>query len=155
MSEHIGTGLDESEITAFLQDRGLGVLGLANGSEAYTIPIAFAYDDEEDRCIFRFIMGEESQKRDFINETDVASLTAYKWKTKMQWVSVVVRGPVRQVADSELAHVAALLSSVGHRAAAHETFNEPLSEYETAWYELDAEDITGRGRFVGSRSSLI
>jgi nitroimidazol reductase NimA-like FMN-containing flavoprotein (pyridoxamine 5'-phosphate oxidase superfamily) len=155
MSDHVGTALEDSEIVDFLQDRGLGTLGLTKGGEAYTIPIAFAYDNEEQRCIFRFIMAEESRKREFVAETDVASLTAYQWKSKSQWLSVVIRGPIRQLPDSDLGHAAALLSSVGHQAAAQETFNESLSEYETVWYALEAEEITGRGRYVGTRASLV
>jgi nitroimidazol reductase NimA-like FMN-containing flavoprotein (pyridoxamine 5'-phosphate oxidase superfamily) len=155
MSEHVGEALKHSEIMEFLQDRGLGTLGLTKGGEAYTIPIAFAYDNEEKRCIFRFIMAEESRKREFVAETEVASLTAYQWKSKNQWLSVVIRGPIHQMADSELGNAAALLSSVGNQAAAQETFNESLSEYETVWCELEAEEITGRGRYVGSRASLV
>lgn len=154
MSKHIGEQLDEEEIRRFLQERGLGVLGLAKGGEAYTIPIAFAYDPGENRCIFRFLMGDESLKRSFLAETDVASLTAYKWKTKNQWESVVVRGPISQLPDSELSQAAALFSSVGEQAAL-DVFNGSISEYETIWYQLEIADITGRGRFVGSRKSLL
>lgn len=151
MSEHVGVALDDGEIREFLQERALGVLGFAKDGDAYTIPIAFAYDEVGNRCIFRFIVPDESQKRAFVAETDVASLTAYEWKTKNQWKSVVVRGPIRQVPEENLAQAAGLFASVGEEAAALETFNAPISEYETVWYELAIEEISGRGRFVGSR----
>lgn len=148
MSREIGVALDEYETEEFLKERGLGVLGMSKGGEAYTIPIAFAYDDEGGRCIFRFIMTEESTKRKFVSETDIASLTAYEWRRKSEWKSVVVRGPIRPVPDDDLAQVAALFSNIGEESAL-EVFNNPISEYETVWYEIDISEITARGRFPG------
>lgn len=154
MSPDIGVELDPEEIESFLQEQGLGVLGIARRGEAYTFPIAFAYDRGTDRCFFRFIMDEKSMKRTFAAEADRASLTVYEWATKNQWKSVVLRGQIRQVDHSELSKVATLFSEVGEEAAL-EVFNKPISEYETEWYELDADEVTGRGHFVGSRDSVV
>lgn len=63
-------------------------------------------------------------------------------------------GSNRRVADSDLAEAATLFSDVGEEAAL-EVFNEPITEYETVWYELDITDVTGRGQFVGSRDSVV
>ncbi|NHN49195.1 pyridoxamine 5'-phosphate oxidase family protein [Halostella sp. JP-L12] len=152
MSQDIGEALSAEEIDGFLRERGLGVLGFATGSEAYTIPIAFAYDGDSNRCFFRFIMGSDSLKRSFVSETDVASLTVYEWKTKNQWKSVVMRGPIREVENADLDVAATLFSAIGEEAAL-EVFNDSLSEYETVWYELEASEITGRCRYVGSGPS--
>lgn len=148
VSQEIGVALDEYETEEFLKEHGLGVLGLSKGGETYTIPIAFAYDGDGERCVFRFIMTEESMKRKFISETDIASLTAYEWRRKNEWKSVVARGPISPVSDDELAHVAALFSDIGEESAL-EVFNSPLSAYETVWYELDISEITARGRSPG------
>ncbi|WP_276256201.1 pyridoxamine 5'-phosphate oxidase family protein [Halomontanus rarus] len=154
MSEDIGVALDREEIEQFLREQGLGVLGVATGGEAYTIPIAFAYNSGEDRCYFRFIMGKDSLKREFVSETDRASLTVFEWQTKNQWKSVVMRGPIRRVTDADLSKAATFFSEVGDEAAL-EVFNDSISEYETVWYELVVSEITGRGQFVGSRESLV
>lgn len=148
MSREIGLEMDDLEIENFLKERGLGVLGFAAEGESYTIPIAFAYDDADERCIFRFVMTEDSRKRHFISQTEVASLTAYDWQTKNDWKSVVVRGPISQLDDDDLGHAAALFSDVGEEAAL-EVFNKPISEYETQWYEIEVTEVTGRGRFSG------
>jgi len=148
MSREIGVAMDDYETVEFLQERGLGVLGLSADGEAYTIPIAFAYDEEANRCIFRFIMGEGSMKQEFVSETDVASLTAYEWRRKDEWKSVVARGSIRPLPDDDLAQAATLFSEVGEEAAL-EVFNSPISEYETVWYELEITDTTARGRFPG------
>ncbi|MFD1562633.1 pyridoxamine 5'-phosphate oxidase family protein [Haloarchaeobius amylolyticus] len=154
MSQDIGVELERDEIEEFLQDQSLGVLGLATDGEAYTIPIAFAYDRGTNRCFFRFVMSDNSRKRAFVTETDRASLTVYEWNTKSQWVSVVASGPIRHVSDSDLSHAATLFSEVGEEAAL-EIFNDDLSEYESVWYELSVSEITGRGQYVGSRESLV
>lgn len=141
MSQETGIALDEYETNEFLKKRGLGVLGLSKDSETYTIPIAFAYDHDDKRFVFRFIMAEESAKREFVSATDVASLTSYEWHRKNEWKSVVARGPIRQVPEDELARAAALFSAVGEESAL-EVFNSPLSEYEAVWYEMDVSEIT-------------
>jgi nitroimidazol reductase NimA-like FMN-containing flavoprotein (pyridoxamine 5'-phosphate oxidase superfamily) len=146
MSDHIGEAMESYEMEQFLKDRGLGVLGFAQNGDAYTIPIAFAYDETEPRCILRFIMGEGSKKQAFVSSTETASLSTFEWDGKENWKSVVVNGPIRKLANEEMAEAAALFSTVGEEAAL-EIFNSPLREYETEWYELQATEVTGRGRF--------
>jgi nitroimidazol reductase NimA-like FMN-containing flavoprotein (pyridoxamine 5'-phosphate oxidase superfamily) len=143
MSEHIGQPLEEFELEQRLQEHGLGVLGVANDGDAYTFPIAFVYDADADRCLFRFLSGEESMKRRFAARTATASLTIYDWNGVDDWLSIVVRGPLQQLADDEVAEAAALFSDIGEEGAL-EVFNEPVSAYETAWYELVVQEKTGR-----------
>jgi len=45
MSKHIGERMNGAKIDEFLQEEGLGALGLASGGEAYAVPIAFAFDE--------------------------------------------------------------------------------------------------------------
>jgi nitroimidazol reductase NimA-like FMN-containing flavoprotein (pyridoxamine 5'-phosphate oxidase superfamily) len=144
MSRQIGDQLSEAEIDDYLKQSGLGVLGFASEGEAYTIPIAFAFDG--DRCIFRFLMGQTSEKRDFLADTETASLTVYSWMGKNEWRSVVVRGPLRELPDEELTLAATRFSEVGEEAAL-EIFNQPISEMDSAWYELRIEEKDGRGAF--------
>jgi nitroimidazol reductase NimA-like FMN-containing flavoprotein (pyridoxamine 5'-phosphate oxidase superfamily) len=146
MSDTIGDALDDMEIRQFLTERGLGVLGLAADGESYTIPIAFAYDKEAGRCIFRFLATEDSEKMEYVSQTEVASLTAYDWTSPDNWRSVVLRGPLSKLADDEMAQAATLFSDLGAEAAL-DVFNEPVSAYETGWYEMQIDEITGRGGF--------
>lgn len=146
MSEHTGEPMDHFEIEQFLGETGLGVLGLARDGRAYTFPIAFAYDGEAERCILRFVMGADSEKRAFVSETREASLTTYEWSGTDDWRSVVLRGPIEELSGDELSQAAAIFSDVGEEAAL-DVFNEPISEFRTAWYELQIEEMTGRGRF--------
>jgi nitroimidazol reductase NimA-like FMN-containing flavoprotein (pyridoxamine 5'-phosphate oxidase superfamily) len=147
MSETVGDAMDEVEIRQFLTKRGLGVLGLAADGASYTIPIAFAYDDDSQRCIFRFLAADDSEKMAFVSQTTVASLTVYEWSGPDDWRSVVLRGPLSKLAEDDMAQAAAVFSDLGAEAAL-DVFKKPVSAYETGWYEMDIEECTGRGGFA-------
>ena len=143
MTEKIGEPLDDFEIEEFLESTGLGVLGLAKEGAAYTIPIAFAYDGGNHRCILRFVMGQDSKKQEFAAATRTATLTIYDWQSAEAWRSVVLVGTLSELDTDEVASAAALFADVGEQAAL-DIFNRPLEEYETAWYEFKIAEMTGR-----------
>ena len=146
MTENIGEALDDFEMEEFLESRGLGVLGLAKEGAAYTIPIAFAYDGSNHRCILRFVMGQDSKKKEFAEVTRTATLTVYDWETPEAWRSVVLMGTLRELDSDEVSSAAALFADVGKEAAL-DIFNKPLEEFETAWYEFNIAEMTGRGGY--------
>lgn len=93
--------MSDRETDQFLRERGVGVLPLTDGSEAYGVPISFGYDGES-RLFFVFLQeGERSKKVAFAEATERASLTAFAIDSKHDWRSVVVSGPLRRVADDE------------------------------------------------------
>ncbi len=146
MTGKIGTPLDDFEIEEFLQHSGLGVLGLAKDGAAYTIPIAFAYDGDNNRCVLRFVMGQDSKKREFAAATRTATLTVYDWESADAWQSVVLVGTLSELETDDVASAAALFADIGEEAAL-DIFNQPLDEYETAWYEFSIAEMTGRGAY--------
>jgi len=146
MTENIGEPLDDFEMEEFLEDSGLGVLGLARDGVAYSIPIAFAYDAPNHRCILRFVMGEDSTKREFLATTEEASLAVYDWESAGEWESVVLAGTLEELDGEDIAGAAAVFADIGEEGAL-EVFNRPLEEYETAWYALSIAEMTGRGAF--------
>lgn len=150
MTGEIGVELDEYDVVEFLKRRGMGVLGLARDGDAYTFPIAFAYDEDTERCIFRFVMTEDSTKRSFLERTESVSLTVYEWNGPQDWKSVVINGTIRPVGSADLGRAAAVFAAVGEEAAL-DIFNRSLSAYETVWYELEPDGITGRGAFPSSQ----
>lgn len=146
MTEKIGAALDEFEIEEFLESSGLGVLGLAKEGAAYTIPIAFAYDEGNNRCILRFVGRQDSKKREFAAATRTATLTVYDWEAPEAWRSVVLVGTLSELDSDSIASAAALFADVGEEAAL-DIFNKPLEEYETAWYEFNIAEMTGRAGY--------
>lgn len=93
--------MDALEIAAFLDSRHVGVLSLADGDDAYSIPLSFDYDRDESAVFFRFGYGPDSQKRRFLEAVDSASFVAFEHEDGL-WKSVVVEGPVRSVSESTL-----------------------------------------------------
>ncbi len=146
MAANIGEELDEYETAAFLREQGLGVVSLATAGEAYAVPMAFAYDEDRNRCLLRFVMGEESRKRSVLAGTGTATLVTFEWHGADDWRSAVARGPIEELPNEDLAEAAALFSELGAEAAL-DVFNGPISDYETGWYALEIEEVTGRGAF--------
>jgi hypothetical protein len=97
-----GNRMSDAAVEAFLEEAGVGVLSLARDGEAYGIPISFGYDPDAARIYFVFVgFGEESRKETFAADTTRASLVAYEVDGTDTWRSVLVSGPITEVADDE------------------------------------------------------
>jgi hypothetical protein len=138
-AHRMGFDMDEAAVDAFLRERGHGVLSLADGSEAYGIPISFGYDGE--RLFFVFQRPtEESRKEQFAGTTETATLTAYDVGGKHDWRSVVVSGPIRRIDEGEWP---ALLDAIEGNAWYPSLFSQAEPMQDFLGYELLAESATG------------
>lgn len=135
--------MDEYEIDEFLDRQRVGVLAFARNGEAYSVPVAFGYDEGRDRCVFQFIVDETSTKQEYLERTTTASLTVYDWQEGESWQSVVLRGALQPVPTDEIASAASVFSISGEPAAL-DVFDKPVDEHEPVWYELRIEEKTGR-----------
>ena len=103
-----GIEMADEEIEEFLYDQGHGTLALADEGEAYGVPISFGYDGE--RLYMSLLeFGNESQKMAFLETTDVASLIVSEVKTRFDWKSVVVRGAITDVPESDVEYMDGVL----------------------------------------------
>ena len=93
--------MDAIEIAEFLDARHAGVLSLADGGDAYSIPVSFDYDGDESALFFRFGFGPDSQKRQFLEAVESASFVVFE-REEGRWKSVVIEGPVETVSESTL-----------------------------------------------------
>lgn len=139
-----GVEMTREEIAAFLTTVGDGVLSLSDG-DPYGIPVSTAYDRAEHRLLFQFLFGKRSRKRDLIEASNRVSFTAYRWHAPDDWRSVIVTGTLHELdwenADRE--RITRLFADQAH-VASLAVFDEPISELEAVWYELDITDATGR-----------
>lgn len=96
-----GNQMSEADCKAFLAEQGSGVLSLAHDGEAYGIPISFGFDGE--RTLFFIMVGfrDPSRKRTFADETETASFLAYDGSSREEWRSVIARGALELVPESE------------------------------------------------------
>ena len=135
-----GVAMDRDEVDEFLREQGVGVLSLADGSEAYGVPISFGYDG--DRLYFFMVrFGEGSEKLDFAESTARASFATYDFPDEHHWRSVVVRGPLEPVPEDDLeAAEDALFDNA--RFANLFPYGEPMTERPR--YRLTVEEVTGQ-----------
>jgi len=140
--------LGTDEIDGFLKDQGDGVLSLTDGGETYAVPEAFGYDGED--VYFQFVFTEDSQKRDFIETTEIATLTVYSTESGG---SVAVRGYLECLSDNgEMGAVAALTDNA-NIPAVNTDLSYDSDDLIVEFYRLRIEELSGRD-FEGLRGPV-
>jgi hypothetical protein len=130
------SGMDRADIDARLRAGEHGVLGLADGDDAYAVPLSYDYDG--DRFLLRVSThDDESEKRRFLEATDAATFVCYAASTHESW-SIQIRGPLRRRDDS--IDEAAL----NELFQPFRVFDEPVEAVAFSVYELEMETVTGR-----------
>ena len=129
-------GMEESELEACLREGEHGVLALADGDDAYAVPLSYHYDGE--RLLLRVSShGDGAEKERFLETTRTATFVRYEGSTEESW-SVHVRGPLRRWADD-----------VDERTLEEwfppfRLFDEAVEDVEFVLYELRIESVIGR-----------
>lgn len=142
LTDHLYTiGMSEEEVTTRLQDAEAGVLSLATDGDAYAVPLSFFYDGTS--VYFRLgDDGDASRKIASAESTDEACFVVYDVENGDESWSVVVRGPIRRVADPEGHGFDE--RTVRDRFGALRVFDEAVEDVEIVLFELDIRTITGR-----------
>lgn len=143
-----GNEMGDGEIDTALREIGYGTLALARDGEAYGVPVSFGYDGE--RVFLNLIrFGEESEKIDFAERTDRACLTATDVESRYDWRSVVVTGPLEEVADGEAEYVRGVMDDNAWHPSLYATARaSPMTGVRRT--ELRMENVTGRQSGVES-----
>lgn len=134
-----GRTMTDDAVTDFLNERGTGVLALAEDRRAYGIPVAFAYDEANERAIFDLGFAPGSKKRSFIEATEEVCLTVYEHVDSDDWRSVVLTGPLRELSAGEVDDD---VEAWFHAVAGD--IDVANSELELQWYALEARERSGR-----------
>lgn len=94
-AEYVYTsGMTEADIDEHLRAGEHGVLGLADGDDAYAVPLSYHYDGE--RLLLRVSEhDDDSEKGRFIDTTETATFVCYEGSETESW-SVQIRGPLRK-----------------------------------------------------------
>ena len=130
--------MDDESIRAFLQSRGVGVLGLPADGPPYLLPMSFG-SDGEGTLYFTYVAGDRSEKRALTERATAASFLVFDAPSPFSWRSVVVRGPIERVPESEWDGISDDLSD-GWRPA---VFEAAVSDGGIAVYRLDIERQDG------------
>jgi nitroimidazol reductase NimA-like FMN-containing flavoprotein (pyridoxamine 5'-phosphate oxidase superfamily) len=133
--------MDAIEIASFLAERHTGVISLADGGNAYSIPVSFDYDEGQTALFFRFGYGPDSQKRQFLDVVETASFVVYEREDGL-WKSVVVEGPVRSVSESNIdASIVEALD--GLDIPYFQVHHRPSGDMDFEIVRLDATKVSG------------
>ncbi len=141
MSDHEtrAAAMDDAAVDAFLREQGTGVLSLADGNEAYAVPVSFGY--EAGRALFGFYtFGEASKKQQFAEHTDRACLTVYDVDEQTDWKSVLAFGPLTELGQESWGDIGELISD---NAWTPDLSGVGTRRLSITGYELDIEEATG------------
>ena len=138
-------GMDDAEVEERLETAETGVLALADGNDAYAVPLAHYYDGE--RIYFRMGSTEGSTKREFRETTETACYVLYGTEPtddprELDSWSVLVTGRLRELPDSERDRFDT--AEINRRFSPIRVFDEAIDEIEITIVELEVETVTGR-----------
>jgi nitroimidazol reductase NimA-like FMN-containing flavoprotein (pyridoxamine 5'-phosphate oxidase superfamily) len=132
-------GLSDDEVTELLSTHHIGVLSLADGGEAYAVPVDYHYDG--DRLYVRLTDDGGSRKLAFLVATESPEFLVYGHGGDYDSWSILVRGPLHEVAPEECGIDAA---TVNDWFGPVRLFDEGVDEVEIRIFELDVESVVGR-----------
>lgn len=134
-------GIPEDDIAELLGDRGHGTLALADGDDAYAVPLNYHYDGS--RFVLRMSDEPGSAKVEYAETTDTATFVVYEFdaETSSSW-SVMVRGEIDRLEENEQAEYTD--TRINELFPPFRLFDEAVPEVEMAFYELEPLEVTGR-----------
>ena len=143
MAEISGVEMNESDVAEYLTRQGHGVLTFS-GEKPYGVPISFAYDEQNNRCVFQLLSTALSRKAARLRESDAATLIVYEWNTPDDWRSVILEGSLEEIEPESTDAIAAAEVFAEHASMiGSEIFAGPLEELDVQWYGLRIDAISG------------
>lgn len=97
-----GYEMSTEEIEDFLREKGVGILSLARGNEAYSLPMSFGYDGGTNLYFFMIRFGEKSEKFNFASASDRVCFVVYDVESQERWKSVVAKGRLEPLMDADV-----------------------------------------------------
>ena len=139
--EYVHTaGMDRDAVEARLRETETGVLSLADGDEAYGLPMAHYYEGG-DSIVFRLGVDDDSEKVAFLESTERACYVVYSYESPERSWSVLARGEIHPLsAGDERFDVA----EINRQFPDLRIFDEDVAELDVRLFELRADTITGR-----------
>ncbi len=130
------TGMDGAAIEDRLRSEDHGVLAVADGDDAYAVPLNYRYDG--DTFLLRVSdHDDDAEKRRYLETTDTATFVCYSGTSKESW-SIQIRGPVsrsEQSVDEE---------TLNEWFPPFRLFDEAIGDVEFVLYELEVVTALGR-----------
>ncbi len=128
-----------------LEGQGWGCLTLADGGEAYSVPLSFGYDGDS-TLYFQVQTDDDSDKMAYMDATTTATFLVPEVQPP-EWSSVVVRGGVERVPDEEVEAAYSAFADNAWFPTCPWTADKDPTEVE--FYKMEAEELTGRTSVAG------
>lgn len=138
-------GMDQQELENRLAEEPTGILALADGDDAYAIPLVHYFDGA--RLYFRMGMTDDSTKRRYWDATEKACYVVYGAehtddpRTLDSW-SIIATGRLTELDASQAEEFPT--AAINRRFAPIRFFDEPIDEVDIVMAALEIETITGR-----------
>lgn len=142
MDPNNAEAMDAIEITDFLSDAQTGVLSLADGNNAYAVPVSFYFQPDDQQLYFRLGFAPGSQKQKFLERTDLASFVAHG-REDGRWKSVVASGRLEVVGTDQRLEDPVLEAVQRLEIPYFRVFDRPTDEIDFSIYRLRAESLKG------------
>ncbi|WP_311172506.1 pyridoxamine 5'-phosphate oxidase family protein [Halobellus ordinarius] len=134
--------LDRTEIDELLGRGGVGVLALAGDNDPYAIPISYGYDAEAGDVYLRLGFGTDSEKREYVEQSERA-VVVVTVEGDRGWQSVVVRGPLSEISEASIdGTIVEAIRSID--IPFFTITEEPVQELDYQLYRLQPDEVTGR-----------
>lgn len=130
--------MNTEEIGTFLTSQRVGVLGLPGGEAPILRPMSYEYDGD-DSIYLCYVVGEESLKGRWSDDTVRAVFLVYSAESPFNWRSVVIQGPIEPVPEERAGAILETLTS----AWRPEVFDRPDAGIDTRLYELQIAERAG------------
>ena len=134
--------MSDEEIASALASANHGVLSLADGDTAYSVPMSYGFDPDAGVVVFQFVNHEGSKKQAFVERTETASFTVSRAGDD-EGFSVVVKGPISAVSDERNADAYAAIAATAWFPD-FTVFDGAVTEAEFELFELSIDSIEGR-----------
>mgnify|MGYP000011754020 CR=1 FL=1 len=137
-----GVVLNDEEIDELLGTGGIGVLGLADESDPYAIPVSYGYDADDRVLYLRLGFADDSEKERYLARSDRAALVVTV-EGMDGWASVVARGQLSTMPEASIdGTTVEAIRSVDIPFVT--IYEEEPRELEYRLYRLTPDELTGR-----------
>jgi len=135
--------MSDRERDGFLREQGVGVLSLARDRRSYAFPVSYGYDASESLVAVMLGYAPDSEKRGWVEETEVATLVAHEMCDDGEAASVVVRGALVEADDDEVGDCYEAMSENAEFTVGHES-GARLEDTEYVVHRFEIESAVGR-----------
>lgn len=138
--------LSTAQMEDVLIRNGVGVLGLVQDGQPYTIPMSFGYDGDEMTFPMQWGTGYDGRKEQCVESNTSASFTVYEQDPdKPQlWRSIVMTGTLYEIEEEKKERAFASLAANAEFASDLGVWGIPFDQVELRLFGLSIDECTGR-----------